>query len=82
MHRRLPAFFDRPTAPGFRLSRQSTSLRGCPIKVARVSSPGLVFGTAHHLVLMEALNSPFTNAVLLLPLAELINTRIAGARAL
>ena len=74
--RRLPAYFDLPPAIGFGLSLHTSSLRGCHTNLDRVSSAGLVFSTAHRLILIAALKALFTNAMLAIPLVERTNARI------
>jgi len=81
--RRLPAFFDRPPAVSFSLSRYTLSSRGRPKNLHRVSFRGLVFSTAHHLILI----APFKVSVhellaFLLPPAEFTSARTRRTRAL
>jgi hypothetical protein len=80
--RHLPVFFDLPSAIGFSFSLYTWSLRGCVTKLDRVSSSGLVSGTAHLLILIAALKSRFTNSLHAPPLVELMNARSPRPRAL
>jgi hypothetical protein len=61
IHRRLPIFFDRPPAIGLSFSLNTYSLRGCPTKLADVSSLGLDFSTAQRLIFMAVFRSRFSN---------------------
>jgi hypothetical protein len=71
-HRRLPAFFDRLHAIDLSFSSYTLTLRGGPTTLDGVSSSGLVFRTAHLLILIAALKSRFTNSMRLSPLVELV----------
>jgi len=65
--------FDLPPTIGFSFPLSAWSLRGHPPKLARVSSSGFVFGTAHRLLLMAVLKSQFMNSMCYLLMVEPIS---------
>jgi len=78
--RRLPVFLDQPPTTGFNSFPYSSTLRGCPIKLDRVSPRGLLCSTAYQLTLMAALKSRFTNSMRFLLPPSLVLTSVNHPR--
>ena len=78
--RRLPVFLDQPPTTGFNSFPYSSTLRGCPTKLDRVSPRGLLCSTAYQLTLMAALKSRFTNSMRFLLPPSLVLTSVNHPR--
>jgi hypothetical protein len=75
-------YVDRLPAIGLSFSVYISSIRGCSVKLDRVSSSCLVFSTTHFLILMAVLRFHFTNTLRFLTLAESTLVRITRTHAL
>jgi hypothetical protein len=79
---RLTAFSDRPPAISFSFCLYTSSVRGCPTGLPRVSSAALFCNTTHRLILMTVVKSQFTNSMRVFSLGEPISGKSPRTRAI